>query len=47
MIHNASIEQYREPVGAVTKGEEVKLRLFALGGNSCHCGTGLIFGRLP
>ncbi len=27
MIHNASIEQYREPVGAVTKGEEVKLRL--------------------
>ena len=34
MIHNASIEQYREPVGAVTKGEEVKLRLFALEGTA-------------
>ena len=34
MIHNASIEQYREPIGAVTKGEEVKLRLFALEGTA-------------
>lgn len=28
MIHNASIETYRTPVGAVKKGEDVTLRLF-------------------
>lgn len=30
MIHNASIEKYRAPIGAVEKGEEVILRLFGL-----------------
>lgn len=30
MIHNASIEKYRTPIGAVTRGEEVTLRLFGL-----------------
>lgn len=28
MIHNASIEKYRKPIGAVEKGEKVTLRLF-------------------
>jgi glycosidase len=30
MIHNASIEKYREPIGALQKGEKVTLRLFGL-----------------
>lgn len=30
MIHNASIEKYREPVGAVKQGEAVTLRLFGI-----------------
>ena len=29
MIHNASIEKYRTPIGAVKKGEEITLRLLA------------------
>ncbi len=30
MIHNASIEKYRTPIGAVQKGEEITLRLFGV-----------------
>lgn len=30
MIHNASIEKYRAPIGAVKKGEEITLRLFGV-----------------
>ena len=36
MIHNASIEKYRTPVGAVEKGEEVILRLFGLPEKTSH-----------
>ena len=31
MIHNASIEKYRTPVGAVTCGSEMTIRLYETG----------------
>lgn len=31
MIHNASIEKYRTPVGAVTCGSEMMIRLYDVG----------------
>ncbi|MGN0416737.1 glycoside hydrolase family 13 protein [Anaerostipes faecalis] len=34
MIHNASIEKYRAPIGAVEKGEDITLRLFGLPKNT-------------
>lgn len=31
MIHNASVEKYRTPVGAVTCGSEMMIRLYDVG----------------